>query len=60
MQITLLKDYLEIISLPASVKHSPRKIKRTKEANGFNEPFLNSRSKIFELSNILDVAKVKN
>lgn len=61
MQIALLKDYLEIIAFTSAVKLSPKKLKRNnKEANNPmpNDPFLNSRSKIFEMSNILDVAKV--
>lgn len=59
-QITLLKDYLEIISAKASeINQSPANSKRSNGLNG-DEPHLTSRSKIFELSNIYDMAKAIN
>lgn len=52
-QITLLKDYLDIISASSQL---PATQKRSNETN-CDEPHLTSRSKIFELSNIYDMAK---
>lgn len=56
-QISLLKDYSDIISMKTSAtSQSPATHKRSNEAN-CDEPHLTSRSKIFELSNIHDMAK---
>lgn len=56
-QITLLKDYLDIISMKSSTaSQASATYKRSNETN-CDEPHLTSRSKIFELSNIYDMAK---
>lgn len=59
-QITLLKDYLDIISVRTSTAatQSSAAQKRSNDTNG-DEPHLTSRSKIFELSNIFDMAKAR-
>lgn len=60
----MLRDYLEVITQNAapikmSTAAAPTTAKRTPACDpGDMEPFLNSRSKIFEISNICDVAKV--
>lgn len=60
-QITLLKDYLDIIALKTSTasQSSSATQKRSNEINR-DEPQLTSRSKIFELSNIYDMAKANS
>lgn len=50
MQITLLRDYGDLLTLSPSSKKSP--------TENSQQPNLSLRSKVFELSSILDVAKV--
>lgn len=59
MQITLLRDYLELIHMnsPHS-KKSPNSSDHRNVDKSNTMPNLNLRSKIFELSSILDCAKV--
>lgn len=58
MQITLLRDYLELIHQSPHAKKSPNSDQRNVDKSNL-QPNLNLRSKIFELSSILDVAKVR-
>lgn len=64
MQITLLRDYLELIHMSSSsssphAKKSPSSSNDHRNVDKSNQqPNLNLRSKIFELSSILDVGKV--
>lgn len=58
MQITLLRDYLELIHMSPHTKKSPNTNDVRNIDKGNMQPNLNVRSKIFELSSILDVAKV--
>lgn len=59
MQITLLRDYLELIHMSPLAKKSPNNNDHHRMVDKSNQqPNLNLRSKIFELSAILDVAKV--
>lgn len=61
MQITLLRDYLELIHMSSSpsAKKSPSSNDHRNVDKSSQQPNLNLRSKIFELSSILDVAKVR-
>lgn len=61
MQITLLRDYLELIHIDSSphAKRSPNSNDHRNVDKSSQQPNLNVRSKIFELSSILDVAKVR-
>lgn len=60
MQITLLRDYLELIHMSSPhAKKSPNSSSDHRTIDKSNQqPNLNLRSKIFELSSILDCAKV--
>lgn len=60
MQITLLRDYLELIHMSTSphAKKSPNSSDHRTIDKANQQPNLNLRSKIFELSSILDCAKV--
>lgn len=60
MQITLLRDYLELIHMSSPhAKKSPSSNDHHRTIDKTNQqPNLNLRSKIFELSSILDCAKV--
>lgn len=60
MQITLLRDYLELIHMGPLAKKSPNSNDHRLIDKSNQQPNLNLRSKIFELSSILDVAKVKS
>lgn len=57
LQITLLRDYMDIISQSTSLSKTHAAVKKGPDLTD-TEPFLNSRSKIFEMSNICDIAKV--
>lgn len=55
MQITLLRDYNELINLSPLSEKSPS----SNELRSVDQPpTFNPKSKIFELSSILDIAKV--
>lgn len=56
MQITLLRDYAELLHMSPNAKKSP--ISNADKSSP--QPNLNIRSKVFELSSILDVAKVNS
>lgn len=59
MQITLLRDYLELIHMNSPhAKKSPSSNDHRTIDKSNQQPNLNLRSKIFELSSILDCAKV--
>lgn len=60
MQITLLRDYLELIHMTSPhAKKSPSSNDHRNVDKSSMPPNLNLRSKIFELSSILDCAKVR-
>lgn len=60
MQITLLRDYLELIHMSSPhAKKSPNSTDHRNVDKSNAQPNLNLRSKIFELSSILDCAKVR-
>lgn len=58
MQIALLRDYLDLIHASPITKPVSLTAAIATEKRVNSEPCLNSRSKIFELSSIYDVAKV--
>lgn len=59
IQVTLLRDYLELIHMSSPhAKKSPGSSDHRTVDKSNQEPNLNLRSKIFELSSILDCAKV--
>lgn len=58
MQITLLRDYHELIHVSPHSKKSPSSNDLRNADKENQPPNLNLRSKIFELSSILEVAKV--
>lgn len=60
MQIALLRDYLELVHMNSPhAKKSPNNSNDHRHVDKSSvQPNLNIRSKIFELSSILDVAKV--
>ncbi|XP_031622993.1 tubulin polyglutamylase complex subunit 2 [Contarinia nasturtii] len=61
MQITLLRDYVELIHMSNTSPHAKKSPGSNDHRNvdkSNQQPNLNLRSKIFELSSILDVAKV--
>lgn len=62
MQITLLRDYLDLVHMMSPhTKKSPNSSNDHRAVDKSNQqPNLNLRSKIFELSSILDVAKVSD
>lgn len=56
MQISLLRDYADLLHMSPNAKKSPN----TNADKSSPQPNLNIRSKVFELSGILDVAKVNS
>lgn len=58
LQISILRDYVELIPANTSTAKIPAAATKRHTEPGDVEPFLNPRSKIFEMTNICDIAKV--